>query len=606
MLTGKESDITADTITIDDLLSGNRRLSIPAYQRPYDWGKDEAEDFLDDLKSSIDGNFKPFFGTIVVDTSNDIYEIIDGQQRITTFNLFLIALRTILIRNATTEDVRLAQKIHSVLCYENKTSGKSEDVISRLVPSISINDAYLPIAKNQDWDGLTYPTGPIKLKIRKIQPILEYFLDELSSLKHDEISILLDSLYSGYVIILKITNKTQALEIFEHANVRGMELNAGDLLKSYFVSSIDDQKDSELENRWIEIVENTSNVIRMIKHFGWTLFKKELVANRNKFYAELKARGVKDGSKVLLDKFDQFAQAYGIIESGEEENLIAWSEKNGLEELAGEQRAITMIRSLMGIRLFRVTQTYPLLAAALVSYKEKPSSAAANAVLDLADTLEKYHYINSFICQRRGNEVENIYAGKAKEITSGEKDLPQYINELKNVLKNQVADFEKEFAPKFKDISYDPSPQTLKSLYYTFDRIENIGRKGREIESIFNPKLAIVKGDWEVEHILPLRPTTAYAFENSNDVINGIGNLLVVPSGTNKAVGNKPIKEKISIYKEKIGKLQSVMVFCASFNEGKFGDFNSRDEVEARSTELAKLAYGKVFAITKEQERVLK
>lgn len=600
-----ETLIKADTIKIGDLLSGDNRLSVPAYQRPYDWGKDEANDLLDDLRGAIDGGYEPFFGTIVIDISDsDSFQIIDGQQRITTFNLLLIALRTIANQNGTREDVRLATKIHSVLSYEDRTSGKSTDALSRLDPSVSIKEAYLPLVENQDWDGKTYPNGSIKLKIRRIKPTLDFFLDELSKFKHDEISQLLETLYKGYVIILKITNRTQALEIFEHANVRGMELNAGDLMKSFFVASINDQKDTDLENRWIEIISNTENVIRMIKHFGWTMFNKKIVASRNAFYASLKDEGIKMGEYKLLNSFDEFAQAYGLVESGEIEDLMNWAEKNQLEDIAKEQKALTFIRSLRGLRLFRIAQAYPLVAAALVRYKTEPSNASANALLELADSLEKYHFINSYICQRRGNEVETIYAEKTKSIISSKFDLQQEVNSLKNKLKNQLADF-KEFEPKFSELTYDTSASVLKAIYYMFDRIENVDRKGREIESIFNPKLSIVKGDWEVEHLLAQRPASPHDIENVAEVINKIGNLLVVPSGTNKAVGNKEIKEKIKIFRDKIGKMTSVMNFCASFETGSFDSFNSKKDIDIRTSALAKEVYGRVFALSKEQASVL-
>ena len=593
--------IKADTISIGELLSSDNRMGVPAYQRPYDWKRDEASDLLEDLRVAKDGGFDPFFGTIVVDVSDkSCYQIIDGQQRITTFNLLLIALRAVANKNGTKENVRLANKIHNVLTYENKTSGKATDSISRLDPSISIRDVYLPIVKDEDWNGQDYPSGNVRLKIRKIKPILDFFLDELSKLKHDEISQLLEVLYNGYVIILRITGKIQALEIFEHANVRGMELNAADLLKSYFVSSIEDQKDTELENRWIQIVSNSENVIRMIKHFGWTLFNKKVVVNRNQFYDSLKEYGTKHGEEKLLDAFDKFAQAYGIVESGDIEELVKWA---GESEIAKEQKAYTFIRSLRGIRLFRIAQAYPLLAAALVNFKSYPSNTAANALVELADIIEKYHFINSYICQRRGNEVETLYAEKCKAIFSAGDELPVQINELKNKLKNQLADF-KEFEPKFSEMSYETSAGVLKSIYYLFDRIENAERKGREVEEIYNPKLAVVKGDWEVEHILSQKPKTPHK-DGSGDVIHSVGNLLVVPNGTNKDVGNKPVADKVPIYKKKIGRMASVMDFCEKYTNEAYGKFDSKEDVDMRTKYLAKIAYGKAFVISTDQASVL-
>jgi hypothetical protein len=462
---------------------------------------------------------------------------------------------------------------------------------------VSIREAYLSIATNQDWDGSHYIKGHLRAQNKKIKPILDFFLDELASYSHDEISNLLDAVYRSYVVVLKITDDVQALEIFESANVRGMALNAADLLKSYFIANIEDQKDVDLENRWVEIAQNSDNVIRMIKHFGWTLFDKKIVANRNAFYAKLKEWGKNHGEVVLLDSFDQFAQAYGIVESGELEDLMKWAEET---EIAKEQKALTFIRSLRGIRLFRIAQAYPLIAAALVNYKKYPSNDAANALVHLVDALEKYHYINSYICQRRGNEVETLYADACRAIISSEDNLEHQVNEVKNKLKNQLAAF-REFEPKFIDQAYDTSAPVLKSIYFLFDRIENADRKGREVEGIYNPRLAIVKGDWEVEHILAKNPSSPHAADATDDVINNIGNLLVVPSGTNKAVGNKPVDDKVIIYREKIGKMSSVMAFCSSYDKGDFGGFATKSEVDQRASVLAKFVYGEVFALSKEQ-----
>ena len=598
--------IEAITMEVGDLLSGESKLSVPAYQRPYDWTKEEAGDLLKDINEAISGEFCPFFGTIVLDDSNVNYcQIIDGQQRITTFNLLLIALRTICNKNSTVEDVRLASKIHSVLTYDDKVSGKtSHDLLSRLDPSISIKEIYMSIVKNEDWNGKDYPNGSNKNKIKKIKPILDFFLDEFSGYKHDQISKILSSLYRGYVIILKINNKNQALEIFEHANIRGMELNAADLLKSFFITNITDQEDTNLENRWIDIVSNTDNIIRMIKHFGWTMFNKKIVANRNEYYSKLKDYGEKKGAMKLLNLFDEFAQAYGIVESGELEDLMNWAEKNNLTDIRKEQKALTFIRSLRGIRLFRIAQAYPLIASALVNYKFFPSNTAANALIEIADILEKYHFINSYVCQRRGNEVENLYAENCKEITESKDKLSESVNNLKNILKNQLADF-KEFEPKFSEITYDLSAQTLKSIYYLFDRIENSDRKGREVEQIYNPKLANVKSDWEVEHILSQKPINPHNIKVTTEIINNVGNLLVVPSGTNKAVGNKDVEDKVFIYKQKIGKMISVMNFCKEFESRKYSNFKNKENIEKRTNRLAREVYGKTFALSKDQEVVL-
>ena len=64
-------------------------FTVPVYQRPYSWGKDEVGVFLDDL-DLLDKDEQHLFGMIVLTpssdstTSNAAFDVIDGQQRLTT------------------------------------------------------------------------------------------------------------------------------------------------------------------------------------------------------------------------------------------------------------------------------------------------------------------------------------------------------------------------------------------------------------------------------------------------------------------------------------------------------------------------------------------
>lgn len=596
MLSSKKDRIDAETKTIEDIFTSSVALKIPDYQRPFDWKKEEATEFWEDLKHTNGSESNLFLGTIVLDTSNnEAYEVVDGQQRLTTICLFLIALRTIAIRNGTEEDLNLASKLHSFLNIENRRSGRDEGTKSKLTVSISIRDALDPIIIDRDWD-CEYSKLVSNKQIIRIKPILEYFLEVLKDYKHDEISETVDCLYDSYVVVLGIKDKTQALEIFEHANVRGMELNAADLLKSFFIACIDNKTGEELENRWLQITANTENVIRMIKHFGWTKFPKSTVSNRKRYYGELKKYG-KNNEEKLLDELEEFAEAYGLVESGEISDFQRWVEKNGVEVFIDQRRFIEFVRPLRGLRLFRVVQTYPLITAALVSYKKTPTKQSANALIELVSVLEKYHFINSFISQRRGNEVEVLYADSSKEFL-GEKELYIIVNQLKNKLLNQLASFS-EFESKFKELTHDTSPNTLKALYYLFDRLNNYEWRGVEIRDIYNPKLTAIKGDWEVEHILSQKPYPPSEIKNYYEYIHNIGNLLVVPKGTNGTLKNKPVDEKVPILKERVGSMRTVVEFCTKYEAGSYGAFSTEEDVKVRTDEITYRAYFEVFAIVK-------
>jgi len=82
-----------ETKTIKELKK--YKFRIPLYQREYAWGEDEVEQLIDDLQifQQRKNNKKYFLGNIVVDKINEnYYDVIDGQQRLTTLYLLMILL----------------------------------------------------------------------------------------------------------------------------------------------------------------------------------------------------------------------------------------------------------------------------------------------------------------------------------------------------------------------------------------------------------------------------------------------------------------------------------------------------------------------------------
>ena len=86
----------------DVIVDKEFHFEIPAYQRAYSWSIPQCEQLLDDINAFIensnDNNKRYFFGTIILDCSNDanqnekVYSLVDGQQRTTTFLLLIKAL----------------------------------------------------------------------------------------------------------------------------------------------------------------------------------------------------------------------------------------------------------------------------------------------------------------------------------------------------------------------------------------------------------------------------------------------------------------------------------------------------------------------------------
>lgn len=84
---------------------------IPTYQRSYEWGADQINDFMEDLYEEADtkeDSSRYFFGPVITNTRESdgrkVEEIIDGQQRLTTSTIFLAVLRDMLARHKNNEE----------------------------------------------------------------------------------------------------------------------------------------------------------------------------------------------------------------------------------------------------------------------------------------------------------------------------------------------------------------------------------------------------------------------------------------------------------------------------------------------------------------------
>jgi len=83
-----------ELLGLKDIFSyGNRAFIIPEYQRGYSWGKKQREDLLVDIQNLFISSYRHYTGTIVASYKRteevEIYDIVDGQQRLTTLVILL-------------------------------------------------------------------------------------------------------------------------------------------------------------------------------------------------------------------------------------------------------------------------------------------------------------------------------------------------------------------------------------------------------------------------------------------------------------------------------------------------------------------------------------
>ena len=135
------------------LEGADKHFVIPVYQRNYDWKEKHCKQLFDDLIEITECDFRThFLGSVVSIYSDDgegqEYLIIDGQQRVTTISLLLLAIHNYIIKEAFETSVN-PEKIKDEYLV-NKYSQGSKKI--RLKPVKNDNIAFIKLFENQELD----------------------------------------------------------------------------------------------------------------------------------------------------------------------------------------------------------------------------------------------------------------------------------------------------------------------------------------------------------------------------------------------------------------------------------------------------------------------
>lgn len=205
------------------LFSEKRQYRIPVYQRPYSWGENNIRRLLEDIRDTLKNDEPVFMGTMQLsEPSTDAsgintYDIIDGQQRITTFIILLALLgvlpkhvrkiRTFVNRGKAQEDL---DEFWISLDNWSETKNKQQDFIHN--PYLR-NALMIDVLLNELFDG--EDDGPDKAPTRED---LSFFINN---------NVL-------FVVIETHANLSKTLKIFNTINTAGLDLGADDLFKIRF------------------------------------------------------------------------------------------------------------------------------------------------------------------------------------------------------------------------------------------------------------------------------------------------------------------------------------------------------------------------------------
>ena len=237
---------------IEYMEGAGKRYVIPVYQRKYDWKEDNCRQLYEDLKKIVrDNRESHFFGSIVSSVigngASTEYHIIDGQQRLTTVSLLLLAIRNLIRqKKITAQEDRLDDQINDRFLVS--PWAKEDDKI-KLRPVKSDREALAKLfGEEEDYD----PASNLTLNYR-------FFCDQILK---EEVSV--DDLYAaiGKLEIISITldQHDNAQLIFESLNSTGLALTEGDKIRNYILMGQPPKDQNKLyDTYWTTIERCTGN-----------------------------------------------------------------------------------------------------------------------------------------------------------------------------------------------------------------------------------------------------------------------------------------------------------------------------------------------------------
>lgn len=265
--------------------------AVPDYQREYVWTDKEVQQLLDDINEQIDSGtgYDYFIGTIIVvpTAEKNHYEVIDGQQRLTTFFLLLLALKNLFRGQPQCQTIGgLISTSYTGSDGSTQTNLKLEpryENAGELMARIVAIDSDPQTTRAGIQSSGTPCFGSLENIINAYGTLYRYLknnFDDLAELRN----------YWGYlannVVFIQIsTDVSSALKIFETINERGIGLNPMDLLKNLLFAHVRTQEFTKLKDEWKKITKPLEKAkekpLRFLRYFLMANYKIEVFGSEN-------------------------------------------------------------------------------------------------------------------------------------------------------------------------------------------------------------------------------------------------------------------------------------------------------------------------------------
>ncbi|EMH21959.1 hypothetical protein HMPREF1417_00258 [Helicobacter pylori GAM260Bi] len=504
---------------------------IPDYQRPYQWTEKNCEKLLDDLFSSYEyykesGYFCGSLVLIVINTDSETnaetYDIVDGQQRLSTFILLAKVLATLYDKDLNTTSRELLEKSLGDI------DGEKRERLHFNAMGLNAKDNFVYALEHFN-DSQASKNKNNKNNYLKNAICLKNYLKE-KEIKN--INAFIKWLYFK-VVFIKTTcpNVSMALRIFSVLNARGLPLHAIDVFKVELLKKLANKKDQEeFVSRWSALhqkcSENESKFPRRKEN------KREKSATETLFswyltYLNPVTSG-KSMEERLADQFERLNKPPLEYFKGVEDFYNAYCKVLEMQDWHAH------LLSYLASDFWRII----LCTSLLHRYSDQD-------IETLKELLVKFYYQNWVATREEPQKQTNCNIIKALKEKKSVRDIASIVKEYLDYHK-----ITQHFKENLQDSKlYEKHKKGSKSSWLRPILI----LVEYSMSDDLKPK-RIQKDDYHIEHILPQNPDPSsqwvkdFSEEERGLYTHSLANLTLLGGTKNNQASNKDFKEKKEIY----------------------------------------------------------
>lgn len=512
--------------------------AVPDFQREYVWGEQQVEQLLQDIYDEFTAEGRSddseyFIGSMVVCAGPDgVYDLIDGQQRMTTAYLTLCAIRDYL------KSMKPSARIEALgsQISASDVNERGEDVFRfrvELQYEDSCNVLHIIATGVKDPETIERSTRSVENILNAYNTIKAFFRENFGDNAQELRRYYAYLTRNVKLIRVNTVSLAHALKVFETINARGVGLDSMDLLKNLMFMEAQQRDYEQLKNEWKKLVDTLYGAgekpLRFLRYFIFANYDVERLREDgiyNWFVSNKQLSGYGARSVEFVRELLAHAKAYA--------NFIAG------KDIHGQQN--------------RYLQNLTLLSG---SARQHLILLLAGQHLDEALFSELCHQVENLyfayvITRSDTRDFEYLFAKWAKEVRAidSRQSLEAFI--AQNFLRER-----ERLAARF-DLAFEQlhehALQKYKLRYVLAKLAQNIDERAWGSEG-GRSELRHYIHRIEIEHILPQTPTqdVIAAFDKPDEIpvyIRRLGNLTLLEKSINASIGNGLFASKQQAYSQ--------------------------------------------------------